>query len=268
MLNTLIVLSLLGIIVLLVMTVVSAIRKTKKVKMLLIGAGICLLVLIIAAANAPANVASPDPNKKFISAKIVKVVDGDTMDVSFKDGDKDKKETIRLLLVDTPETVAPGKPIQPFGPEASAFAKETLSGNDVKLEIDVSERDKYGRLLCYLYVGDRMFNEMLLEKGLARVAYIYPPNIKYVDQFKNIQKKSQLSGAGIWSIENYAQEDGFHAEALASKNNPKSSVPKETNNVSYKNCTEVKAAGKAPLHRGEPGYSSKLDQNNDGIACE
>ncbi|WJH36831.1 thermonuclease family protein [Paenibacillus sp. CC-CFT747] len=157
----------------------------------------------------PSQTASPAVNDtKLIDVKIVKVTDGDTMDVSFGG----KTESVRLLLVDTPETVHPDKPVQPFGPEASQFAKDTLTGKDVKMEIDVSERDKYGRLLAYLYVGDHMFNEMLLEKGLARVAYIIPPNVKYVDQFRAIEKKAQLAGVGIWSIENYAQEDGFHEE--------------------------------------------------------
>jgi len=56
----------------------------------------------------------------------------------------------------------------------------------------------------------------LLKKGLARVAYIYPPNTRYVDQFDAIQKKAQKDGVGIWKIENYAQEDGFHPETMDS----------------------------------------------------
>lgn len=140
-----------------------------------------------------------------LDAKVVKVVDGDTLDVEFNG----KKERIRLLLVDTPETVHPNKPVQPFGPEASKFAKDTLSNQHVQLEFDMSERDKYGRLLAYVWIDDHMFNEMLLEKGFARVAYVYPPNVKYVDQFRDIQKKAQQSAVGIWSIENYATDKGF-----------------------------------------------------------
>jgi micrococcal nuclease len=215
-------------------------------------------------------------NKKLIDAKIVKVVDGDTMDILINN----KKETVRLLLVDTPETVHPTKPVEPFGPEASKFAKETLTGKDIKIEMDVSDRDKYGRLLAYLYIDNKMFNEMLLEKGLARVAYVYPPNIKYVDHFRDIQKKAQVSGIGIWSIENYAQEDGFHPvnDKQASNKAPQDTIKptKETSNpvidsssnVHYKSCTEVKNAGKAPIHKGEPGYSTSLDRDGDGIACE
>lgn len=146
-----------------------------------------------------------------IPAQIVRVVDGDTVEVSI-DG---KQEKVRLLLVDTPETVHPNKPVEPFGPEASQFAKDTLTDKEVQLEMDVSERDKYGRLLAYLWVDDQMFNEMLLEKGLARVAYVYPPNVKHVDRFREIQKQAQEKGIGIWSIENYALEDGFNQKAAA-----------------------------------------------------
>ncbi|MFS1511774.1 thermonuclease family protein [Chengkuizengella sp. SCS-71B] len=147
-----------------------------------------------------------DQQKQLINATINDVVDGDTIKVNLNG----KKETIRLLLVDTPETVHPSKAVQAFGPEASNFAKDMLPvGSEVQIEIDVSERDKYGRLLAYLWVDGKMFNEMLLEKGLARVAYIYPPNVKYVDQFKEIQEKARQESIGIWSIENYVQDDGF-----------------------------------------------------------
>ncbi|MDQ0885928.1 micrococcal nuclease [Paenibacillus sp. V4I9] len=226
---------------------------------------------------------TPESTNKLISAKILKVVDGDTMKVSFNEGGKVKEETIRLLLVDTPESVDPEKPVQPFALDASKYAKDTLSDKDVKLEIDVSERDKYGRLLCYLYIGDKMFNEMLLENGYARVAYVYPPNVKYVDKFREIQKTAQQKGVNIWSVENYAQEDGFHEGVVKAKESPSpkpvpTTTPKpvpvaETNsgsssNVYYNNCTEAKAAGAYNIKRGEPGYSSKLDRDNDGVACE
>lgn len=140
-----------------------------------------------------------------ISAEVTNVVDGDTIKVSI-DG---RSETVRLLLVDTPETKHPSKPVQPFGPEASSFAEETLDGQEIELELGISERDKYGRLLAYVWIEDRMFNEMLLEKGFARVAYIYQPNVKYVEEFQSLQRAAQKEGVGIWSIEDYVREDGF-----------------------------------------------------------
>ncbi|CAH0120425.1 SPbeta prophage-derived endonuclease YokF [Paenibacillus sp. CECT 9249] len=174
-------------------------------KMLLCFAALAVMLAVIAGCS------QDNRQSGMIDAKIVRVVDGDTMEVSFQG----KKEKLRLLLVDTPETVHPNKPVEPFGSEASQFAKETLEGQNVKLELDVSERDKYGRLLAYLWIGDRMFNEMLLEEGLARVAYVYPPNVKYVDRFREIQKEAQLAELGIWSIENYATDKGFDADIAA-----------------------------------------------------
>lgn len=153
---------------------------------------------------------------------VTNVVDGDTLDVMINN----KEERIRLLLVDTPETKHPSKPVQPFGPEASQFAKDTLEGKEVRVELDVSERDKYGRLLAYIWIDGKMFNEMLLEEGLARVAYVYAPNTKYVDQFYEIQKKAQKQGVGIWSIENYATEEGFQDEKTStSTKEEQSSTP-------------------------------------------
>lgn len=144
-------------------------------------------------------------DRNLISADVIRVVDGDTIIVNISG----KEETVRLLLVDTPETVHPTKPVQPFGPEASTFTKKLLTGKNVQLEMDVGERDKYGRLLAYLYVDDQMVNEILLERGLARVAYIFEPNTRYVDDFQTIQKQAQQQELGIWSIENYATEVGF-----------------------------------------------------------
>lgn len=214
---------------------------------------------------APETTTKTETKDNRITAKVTRVVDGDTIEVQIGN----KKETVRMILVDTPETKKPNTPIQPFGPEASKFTKDTLEGKEVKLEKDVSERDKYGRLLMYVWLGDQMFNEMLLEKGLARVA-VFPPDVKYVDKFREIQKKAQEAGIGIWSIENYAREDGYHQEAAKKESATQApEKPKSApQNVYYKNCAEVRAAGKAPLHRVDPGYRSGLDRDNDGIACE
>jgi micrococcal nuclease len=160
--------------------------------------------------------------QKNIQAKVISVVDGDTFKVKIGK----KEETVRMLLVDTPETKHPKLGVQPFGPEASVFTKKLLTGKTVSLEKDVGDaRDKYGRLLMYVYVDGKSVQEQLLAKGLARVAYVYPPNVKYVDKYREIQKKAQKAGIGIWSIENYAQEDGFHSDAVKNKSNSKPKSP-------------------------------------------
>ncbi|MGQ4664896.1 thermonuclease family protein [Metabacillus halosaccharovorans] len=151
---------------------------------------------------------SEQTNSTLLDAEVTKVVDGDTLHVMISG----KKETIRLLLVDTPETVHPTKQVQPFGPEASNYMKEKLNGEEVQVELGIGERDKYGRLLAYVYHDNQMINKLLLEKGLARVAYVFEPNTKYIDEFNEIQKQAQNEQVGIWSLENYATENGFQDE--------------------------------------------------------
>jgi micrococcal nuclease len=158
---------------------------------------------------------SVNDNKNLLPATITKNIDGDTLDINLNG----KEEKVRMLCVDTPETHHPRLGVQPFGPEAAEYTKKILPvGTKVEIETGIGGgRDKYGRLLAYIYVDGKMFNEMLLEKGLARVAYIYAPNTKYVDEFYAIQKIAQKKGIGIWSIENYAKEDGYHPEATKEK---------------------------------------------------
>ncbi|WP_057912283.1 thermonuclease family protein [Peribacillus muralis] len=150
---------------------------------------------------------SDEEKGKTFTAKIDKVVDGDTVKIKLLDGNE---ETVRLLLIDTPETVHPSKPVQPFGPEASKFTKNLMpAGSTVEVETGIGERDKYGRLLAYFYVDGKMVNKLLLEKGLARVAYVYAPNTKYLAELESIQKQAQNARIGIWSLEDYATTKGF-----------------------------------------------------------
>lgn len=168
------------------------------------------LVLFIFALAGCAGHESPD------TYEVTKVIDGDTFKVNYEG----KEETIRLLLIDTPETVS-RKPEQPFGKEASDFMKDKLSGEYVRLELDVSERDKYGRILAYAYDAEgEMLNEQLLRKGLARVPYIFPPNTKYVDRFQEIQREAQKKKVGIWSIEDYVTDEGFQTTENTNENDP------------------------------------------------
>jgi micrococcal nuclease len=140
----------------------------------------------------------PASDMKYITVKVASVVDGDTIHVVLHN----KKETVRLILINAPETQHPSKPIEPFGPEATRYMEELLTGKQVKLEQDRSLRDQYGRLLMYVWLEDRMVNEMLLEKGLARVS-VFPPDVKYVEAFRIVQKKAQQARLGIWSQGQY-----------------------------------------------------------------
>lgn len=133
---------------------------------------------------------------------VVKVVDGDTFDIAAPDGKRDRPTTrVRLWGVDTPETVMPDAPPQHFGPEASAFARQTLLGAKVTLKIDRrrgKQRDKYNRLLAYAYLPDgRMFNELLVAEGYG---YADPrfPHLHSRD-FARRQAQARRAGKGLWA---------------------------------------------------------------------
>ncbi|WP_197232042.1 thermonuclease family protein [Lysinibacillus sphaericus] len=134
------------------------------------------------------------------------VVDGDTVKVNYNG----ITETIRLLLLDAPESVHPNKPVQPFGKDASNYLKSLLKeGKSVQLEIGNPQRDKYNRLLGYIWVDGELLNEKLISYGYAMVAYIVPPNVKYLDQLLKAQEQAQLRKIGIWSIDGYVTESGY-----------------------------------------------------------
>ena len=129
--------------------------------------------------------------------KVVRVVDGDTVAVEINGN----KETIRLIGIDTPETVDPRKPVECFGIEASNKAKEILTGKSVKLEADsiVGERDKYGRLLRYIFLEDGTnFNKTMISEGYA-YEYTYNSPYKYQDKFKQAEKEAREAERGLWA---------------------------------------------------------------------
>ncbi|MGX5574181.1 thermonuclease family protein [Bacillus toyonensis] len=126
---------------------------------------------------------------RIIKATILDHIDGDTFRVKLANG---KVEVVRFLCIDTPEVHHPRLGLQPFGLEGAAFTvKYAPVGKEVELEMDVGERDKFKRLVAYVWVDGQLLIRMLVERGLARVAYIYQPNTKYVDYLEKTQKKAQ-----------------------------------------------------------------------------
>ncbi|MEK7091291.1 MAG: thermonuclease family protein [Patescibacteria group bacterium] len=111
----------------------------------------------------------------FIDAIVTNVIDGDTFTI---EGGK----VVRMIGIDTPETVHPSKPVQCYGKEASAKTTELIEGQKIRLEKDVSETDKYNRLLRYIWKGEVLINELLVKEGYAQSSS-YPPDIKYQDRF-------------------------------------------------------------------------------------
>lgn len=128
---------------------------------------------------------------------VTKVVDGDTIHIDI-DG---KKETVRLIGINTPETVDPRRPVECFGKEASNKAKELLEGKKVRIETEASqgERDKYGRLLAYVFREDGLFaNNYMVAEGYA-YEYTYRLPYKYQAEFKAAQQVAEKSGKGLWA---------------------------------------------------------------------
>ncbi len=129
-------------------------------------------------------------------AVVTRVVDGDTIDVRFRDG---HRERVRILGANTPETRDPRKPVECFGPEASAYTHRRLPpGERVQLETDVEQRDRYGRLLAYVYVRGVRFDDELLRLGYARLLVI-PPNGEYARALVEAETDARHARRGLWA---------------------------------------------------------------------
>ena len=127
------------------------------------------------------------------TAYVTRVVDGDTVEVRL-DG---REEDVRYIGVDTPETVKPDTPVQCFGPQASRFNHGLVERRRVRLVFGVERRDVYGRLLAYVYLGERFVNAELVRRGLARTLTI-PPNDRFADRFERLEIAAARAGRGLW----------------------------------------------------------------------
>ena len=160
----------------------------------------------------PATVAEGYPQRPggLQRGQVTKVVDGDTLDVQL--GGEEVR--LRLIGMNTPESVDPRRPVECYGLEASARAKELLAGQAVYLEPDPSqdERDRYGRLLRYVWLEDgRLFNLEMIAQGYA-YEYTYESKYKYQAEFRAAQERAQATRAGLWSPETCNGEPGRPAE--------------------------------------------------------
>jgi len=122
--------------------------------------------------------------------QVERVVDGDTIKLT-------NGERVRYIGIDTPETKHPSKPVQYFGKEASEENKMLVEGKQVRLEFDVQKRDRYGRLLAYVYVDDIFVNAWLVWQGYAQVS-TYPPNVRYQEYFLELQRQARIEKRGLW----------------------------------------------------------------------
>lgn len=146
----------------------------------------------------PEVVPVPGGGGRGMVAVVSRVVDGDTVDLSFRGR---PGERVRLLGIDTPETVKPDSPVECFGPEASARTEELLpEGTEVVVQRDEEPRDRYGRLLVYLWRrSDGTFvNEVLLAEGFATVLSL-EPNTARRAQLAAAEHAARTAGSGLWS---------------------------------------------------------------------
>ena len=199
--------------------------------------------------------------KQELLFKVITVIDGDT--IKLENG-----EAVRYIGIDTPETVHPSEPVQCFGKEASDKNKELVEGKLVKLEKDVTDRDKYGRLLRYVWVGDLFVNDYLVRQGYA-YAYTYPPDVKYSEQFVQAQQEAQENNRRLWAG-CPDQEEVEETPTPPAETTP----PKEGIICSYNayNCSDFSTHAEAQsvfeYCGGVSNDIHRLDADKDGLACE
>lgn len=126
---------------------------------------------------------------------VTKVIDGDTIEI-------EGGQSVRLVGIDTPETVDPRRPVGCFGKEASNEAKSLLTGREIIMQKDITDTDKYNRLLRYIYLplenGQILFvNDYLVREGYAKV-YTYPPDVKFNEQFLQAERQARENLKGLW----------------------------------------------------------------------
>ncbi|MBL7069343.1 MAG: thermonuclease family protein [Candidatus Omnitrophica bacterium] len=158
--------------------------KTPKIKGPVIVVGIALL----AAALFTQSQRHPAVKENLYLVK--RAIDGDTILLA-------TNERVRYIGINTPETKHPYKAVEYFGREAYLYNKKLVEGRWVRLELDAEKRDRYKRLLAYVYVGDLFVNAKLVEEGYAQV-YTVPPNVKYQELFLKLQRQARENKKGLW----------------------------------------------------------------------
>ena len=137
----------------------------------------------------PTDISATTPYEKQ-KVKVVRIIDGDTIEI-------ESKIKVRYIGVNTPELHDPKKPIECFGQAAADENKKLVEGKEIFIQKDISEVDKYKRLLRYVWVGGTFVNDYLVRQGFAQVS-TFPPDVKYQQQFLEAQTEAKENNRGLW----------------------------------------------------------------------
>jgi len=232
------------------------------------------LMILLVLLPVTAFCAEIQPPTKFTeTGKVVKVVDGDTVDVSISG----QVMRLRLIGLNTPETKDPRKPVECFGKEASDQAKKLLNGKTVSLETDPTQGnvDKYNRFLRFLWIdGKILYNLQMIQDGYA-FEYTYNLPYKYQEQFKQAQRDAREKERGLWNpnacggeLKPVSEQPQTEQSSEAPTPTPKSEKQESKFSCSpKKTCNQMSSCEEAYFHLRECGNRS-LDRDKDGIPCE
>lgn len=197
---------------------------------------------------------SDEASSVYTKALVVRAIDGDTIEVKYLAGPKLPATKVRLIGVNTPESTTR---VEPYGKEASAFTKRQLEGKTVWLEKDVSETDRYGRALRYVWLTEppskptfndarkSMFNAKLVAEGYAQSA-TFPPDVKYANLFVQLQREAQEADKGLWGID--------ASGSSAKKSGGSSSTAKKNSGSTQSKSTGGSRSSGSGMVKGTGGY--------------
>ncbi len=186
---------------------------------------------------------------------VERVVDGDTIVVR-------GVGRVRLIGVDTPETVNTRQPVEFFGREASAFTKRLLEGRRVRLEYDRRRTDRYGRTLAYVHLADGTFaNAEIIRRGFGHAYTRYP--FRHLDRFRQLEREARSAGRGLWD-----RAASRSRSSAAGRRSAAARIPWDDNGNGRVSCAEARRHGIAPVPRSHPAYAYMRDADRDGVVCE
>jgi len=208
-------------------------------------------------------------------ARVSRVIDGDTIEVAING----KNYRVRYIGIDTPESVHPNRPVEPFSKEAAAKNKELVGTKEVYLIRDVSQTDKYGRLLRYVIADGIFVNYELVKQGYA-YAVTFPPDVACAETFLAAQRAAQAAGRGLWGSDTSSGSTGNNSSGNLPVNpSPPTPAQPQTSGNAPCNCSGLDldcsdfsshSSAQACFDYCFPKYGDifRLDKDGDRIACE